>query len=168
MPPPTAANRRQPPLLTYRRLHAIAVGMLIVEFVVGMGGYLTPRKEIFPFASWFLFLLVPSDTNDYDLILRANDGNPITPPRPYSQLPWLVSTPQSIVTYHLIQQLGDAVSRGDAPRIPLLRRQIEAQFTQPRVEYDLVRDIYRPVERYATGRVRARRTLRSFTSGQPP
>ena len=48
-----------------------------------------------------------------------------------------------------------------------LRRQIEALFTQPRVQYDLVRDTSRPVERYETGQVRARQTLRRFTAGDP-
>ena len=156
-----------PPLLGYRRLRAVAVAFLVVEFVVGMGGFLTPRREIFPFASWFLFLLVPHDTSDYDLILRTNDGNPIDPPQPYSQASWLVSAPHSILTYNLVQQLGDAETRRDAARSRRLRRQLEALFTQPRVQYDLVRDTSRPVERYETGQVRTRQTLRSFTSGDP-
>ena len=132
-----------------------------------MVGYLTPRGEIFPLASWFLFALVPHRTNDYDLLLRANDGHPIDPPLPYSQAPWLISTPHSIVTYQLVQQLGDALARRDDERARALRRQIEAQFAQPRVQYDLVRNTYQPVERWETGQVRARRTIRSFTAGAP-
>ncbi len=158
---------RRPPLLGYRRLRWIAVALLVAEFVVGMVGYLTPRKEIFPLASWFLFLLVPHHTSDYDLILRAHDGTPIDPPLPYSQSPGLVIAPHSIVTYQLIQQLGDAETRHDAAHIPSLRRQIDAQFRLWRVQYDLVRNTYQPVERWETGRVRARQTLASFTSGEP-
>ncbi len=164
MPPVTT---RRPPLLGYRRLRRVAVALLVVEFVVGMGGYLTPRHEIFPFASWFLFLLVPGHTSDYDLVLRSNDGHPISPPLPYSQLTWLVTTPHSVLTYQIVQQLGDAETRHDATRSQWLRRQIEALFTQPRVQYDLVRNTYRPVERWKTGRVRTRETLRTFLSGQP-
>ena len=165
--PTTATTHRPPPLLGYRRLRAVAVALLAVEFVVGMGGYLTPRHEIYPFASWFLFLLVPNDTSDYDLLLRANNGNPIDPPQPYNQAAWLVTLPHSILTYQLVQQLGDAETRHDAPRSRRLRRQIEALFTQPRVRYDLVRNTSRPIERYETGQVRARQSLRSFTSGDP-
>ena len=164
MPP---ATPRRPPLLGYQRLRRLAVALLVVEFVVGMVGYLTPRKEIFPLASWFLFLLVPHHTNDYDLILRGGDGHPIDPPRPYSQLPGLVATPHSIVTYQLVQQFGEAVARRDDARSRSLRRQIESQFAVPRVQYDLVLNTYQPVERWETGRVRARRTLRSFTAGEP-
>ena len=162
---PTDITR--PPLRGYRRLRRVAVALLVVEFVVGMGGYLTPRHEIFPFASWFLFLLVPDRTSDYDLLLRANDGNPIDPPQPYSQASWLVSAPHSILTYNLVQQFGDAETSHDTPRSRRLRRQLEALFTQPRVQYDLVRNTSRPVERYETGQVRTRQTLRSFTSGEP-
>ena len=166
MPLPAAATRR-PPLLGYKRLRAAAVALLVVEFAVGMGGALTPRQEIFPFASWFLFLLVPSHTNDYDLILRSNQGIAIEPPLPYSQLSWLVSSPQSIVTYNLVQQLGDAEASHDAARSRKVRRLVDALFTQPHVRYDLVRNTYEPVERYETGRVRTRQTLAAFTSGEP-
>ena len=161
------ATPRRPPLLGYQRLRLLAVGLLVVEFGGGMVGYLTPRKEIFPLASWFLFLLVPHHTNDYDLILRAGDGHPVDPPAPYSQLPALVAAPHSIVTYQLIQQFGDAVASRDDARERSLRRQIEGQFLVPRVQYDLVRNTYQPVERWETGQVRARRTLRSFTAGEP-
>lgn len=164
--PPTDTTRR-PPLSGYRRLRRVAVALLVVEFVVGMGGYLTPRQEIFPFASWFLFLLVPGHTSDYDLILRSIDGNPLDPPRPYSQLPGLVITPHSVVIYQIVQQLGDAETHRDIARSQRLRRQIDAQFALPRVRYDLVRNTYQPVERWETGRVRTRETLRSFLSGQP-
>ena len=164
MPPATS---KRPPLLGYRRLRLLAVALLAMEFVVGMVGYLTPRQEIFPLASWFLFLLVPHDTSDYDLILRAHDDTPIDPPLPYNQVPWLVTAPHSIVTYQLVQQLGDAAARHDDARSRSLRRQLETQFQMGRVQYDLVRNTYQPVERWETGQVRVRRTLQTFTSGQP-
>ncbi len=165
MPPVTPPRR--PPLLGYQRLRLLVVALLVMEFVVGMVGYLTPQKEIFPLASWFLFLLVPHDTSDYDLLLRAANGVPIDPPRPYSQALALVATPHSIVTYQLVQQFGEAVALRDDTRSRSLRRQIEGQFLVARTQYDLVRNTYQPVERWETGQVRARRTLQSFTAGQP-
>ena len=164
----TAKIAPHPSRRGYQRLRATAVALLVVEFVVGMGGFLnTPSREIFPFASWFLFLLVPYHTEDYDLILHSNDGNPIEPPQPYTRVEWLVLNAHSIVSYNLVQQLGDAVARRDEARVRRLRRQLDALFTQPRVGYDLVRNTYQPVERYETGRVRTRHTVRSFTSGEP-
>ena len=163
--PPTEIRRSS--LVGYRRLRRIAVALLAVEFVVGMGGYLTPRKEIFPLASWFLFLVVPHHTNDYDLMLRAYDGHPVEPPLPYNHAPALIFTPHSIVTYQVVQQLGDAQTHHDDTRVRALRRQLESLFTQPRTRYDLVRNTYQPVERWETGQVRARQTLRSFAAGEP-
>lgn len=160
-------RRRRPPFLGYQRLRVVAVALLLTEFVVGVAGHWTPHGEIFPFASWFLFLLVSDRTHDYDLLLRSSQDGPIEPPLPLSQAGGLVVAPHSIVTYNLVQQFGDAETRHDAARAHRLRRQLDALFTHPPVRYDLVRNTYRPVERYETNRVRTRQTLASFTSGEP-
>ena len=165
MPFPT----RRPPLLSYKRLRRFAIVLLIVECVVGMGGALTARQEVFPFASWFLFLLVPYHTSDYDLLLRAEGTRPLDPPPAFSQAPGaLVQASHSIVAYQLIQQLGEAQRHHDADRVRALRRQIEAQFRVPFIHYDLVRVVYQPVERWQTGRVVSRTPLQSFVAGEDP
>ena len=150
----------------YRRLRLVAVAALLAELGVGLGGALTPRREIFPFASWFLFSLVPGQTSDYDLVLRAVDARPLDPPPRFSQAGRLVATPHSIVTYNLIQQLGHAVEHGE-PGIDILRQQVDAQFTEPLIHYDLVKATYRPVERWESDRTLRLVPLRSFVSNQP-
>ena len=151
----------------YRWLRRWAVGFLVAECVVGMGGALTARQEIFPFASWFLFLLVPYHTSDYDLVLRAEGTRTLDPPPTFSHAPGaLVQASHSIVTYQLIQQLGEAQKHGDAARVRALRRQIEAQFRVFSIHYDLVRVVYQPVERWQTGRVISRTPLQSFVAGE--
>lgn len=156
-----------PEMKRYRRLRWFAVAILVVECVVGMGGALTKRQEIFPFASWFLFLLVPYHTSDYDLVLRAEGTRLLNPPPPFSQAPGaLVQASHSIVAYQLIQQLGEAEKNRDAARSRALRRQIEAQFRVPFIHYDLVKVVYQPVERWQTGRVISRTPMQSFVAGQ--
>ena len=150
----------------YRRLRLAAVAILLVELVVGLGGTLTPRREIFPFASWFLFSLVPGQTSDYDLVLRAEGDRPLAPPPRFSQAGRLVTTPHSIVSYNLIQQLGRAVEQGSSD-LGVLRGQVEAQFTVPRIHYDLVKATYRPVERCESYQTLRLVPLRSFVAGQP-
>ena len=150
----------------YRRLRLVVVAALLVELVVGLGGTLTPRKEIFPFASWFLFSLVPGQTSDYDLVLRAEGERPLDPQPRFSQAGRLVTTPHSIVSYNLIQQLGHAVEHHD-PEVGVLRQQVEAQFTVPFIHYDLVKATYRPVERWESDQTLRLVPLRSFVSGQP-
>ena len=59
-------------MLRYRRLQIFVAAALAFVLVVGLaGGTLTPRHEIFPFASWFLFSLVPGRRSEFDLILHA-------------------------------------------------------------------------------------------------
>ena len=150
----------------YRRLRLVAAAALLVELGVGFGGTLTPRREIFPFASWFLFSLVPGQTSDYDLVLRAEGERPLDPPPRFSQAGRLVATPHSIVAYNLIQQLGHAVEAHD-PDVGILRQQVEAHFTVPFIHYDLVKATYRPVDRWESDRNLGLMPLRSFVSGQP-
>jgi hypothetical protein len=151
---------------SYRRLRLFAVAALLAELCVGLGGVLTPRAEIFPFASWFLFSLVPGKTSDYDLVLRAQGGRQFDPAPRFSQAGWMVATPHSIVAYQLIQQLGHAVEHHDA-RVAALRQQIEAQFTLPGVRYDVVKASYLPVERWKNDQTLSLVPLGSFVSGQP-
>ena len=165
------ARRASPTLFDdmkrYRRLQLFVVAALLFQLVVGLGGALTARKEIFPFTSWFLFSMVPYETTDFDLILRALGDQPLEPPRTFGQGSGLVSQPHSIVAYQLIQQLGDAETAHDAARVQALRRQIEGQFLVPAIHYDLVRVTYTPVERWQTGRARKTEPLRSYVYGQP-
>ena len=151
---------------SYRHLRLVALAALLVELCVGLGGTLTHRKEIFPFASWFLFSLVPGETSDYDLVLHGVGDRPLDPPLRFSQAGWLIGTPHSIVTYNLIQQLGHAVEHGD-PDLGILRRQVDGQFTVPLIHYDLVKTTYRPVERWESDQTLRLVPLRSFVSNQP-
>ncbi len=151
----------------YRRLRALAFAFLALECVVGFGGALTARHEVFPFASWFLFGLVPYRETDYDLILRAEGERPLDPPPSFSHAPGaLVQGSHSVVSHQLIQQLGDAETHHDDARSRALRRQIEAQFRVPFIHYDLVRVVYRPVEYYETGQAISRAPMKSFIAGE--
>ncbi len=151
----------------YRRLQIFVVAALAFVVVVGLGGALTPRREIFPFASWFLFSLVPGHRSEYDVILRATGDKPLAPGRPYNRADGLVSHPHSIVAHELIQELGAAEQNHDAAASRALRRQIEADFEPSVTRYDLVRVTYAPIERWQTGRVQGTESLRSFGKGEP-
>lgn len=154
-------------MLRYRRLQIFVAAALAFVMVVGLGGTLTPRHEIFPFASWFLFSLVPGKRSDFDLILHAASDEPPEQGRPYSQANGLVFHPHSIVAHTIIQELGDAEQNGNTVSSRALRRQIEVEFVPAVTRYDLVRVTYDPVERWRTGRVLTTEPLRSFGTGEP-
>jgi hypothetical protein len=148
----------------YRGLRVFAVLALTAEFVIGLGGYLTPRHEIFPFASWFLFSLVPFQSSDYDLLIHpAEDGGA---PLPLNQAGKYVSSSHSIVAFQLIQQLGQAQEDHDADLVRRLRQQIEPRFRVPGLRYDLVKVRYAPIPRWTSGAVLSQALLASFTAGE--
>ncbi len=152
---------------SYRRLYSVAILLLAVEFVVGLGGLLTPRGEVFPFASWFLFVLVPNHTVEYDLEFRSVDDHPLDPPVRFSQSARSinrVNQPHSIASFQTIQALGKALERGDQPTARALRTQIENFLGPGRLQYDVVRVMYDPVARYDTGAALNRRVLGTFVA----
>lgn len=150
------------------RLQWLAAVFLFAQVVIGYAGWLTPRHEIYPFTSWLLFSLVPDRITDYDLLLHGSPTFPQEPPRPFNQSGGLVRAPHSIVSYQLIQQLGEAVAANDNPRIEYLRREIEEQFAFVPMRYDLIEVRYRPVSRWKTGHVLAMTGIHSFTSSKTP
>ena len=148
-----------------RRFKTLAAAFLSAQLVVGYLGWLTPQHEIFPFASWFLFSLVPDHVTDYDLLLYGPANRSQTVPRAFNRASNLVKGNHSVASYQLIQQLGAAVESRDQTRIGNVRRQIEEQFYASGVRYDLVQVTFRPVERLKTGRVLSSRPVQTFISG---
>ena len=153
--------------MSYRRLRFVAVVLLAAEFVVGMGGWLTPRHEVFPFASWFLFTLVPNHTTEYDLEFRAANDRPLDPPVRYSRAASLVAQPHGITAFNVIQALGASLEHHDPPETRALRAQVDALCGSSRLTYDVVRVTYDPVARYDTGAALQRHVLGTFTTHQP-
>jgi hypothetical protein len=153
------------PMHRYQRLRLFAGLMLTAEFVIGFGGVLTPRGEIFPFASWQLFSLVPFQSSEYELIIRPPKDS--GPPVPLNQAGKFVTSAHSIVAYQLIQQFGRAEEHGDRELAGRLRQQIEARFRVPGVRYDLVKVTYAPIPRWTDGAVVAQTPMASFTAGEP-
>ena len=151
----------------YRRLQRLAFAALAYMLVVGLGGTLLPSHEVFPFASWFLFSLVPGRGSEFDLLLHTAGDDPAAPGRSFRLSDRLVRHSHSVVFHELIQQLGAAEERRDAHASRALRRQIEGDFEPSVVRYDLVRVKYAPIERWSTGRVRESAGVRAFATGEP-
>lgn len=137
------------PLQTFRRFRLFAAGVLAAELIVGLAGTLTPRGEVFPFASWFLFSLRPDRVISYDLILRGSERRPLDPPKPFNRGGGLVKTPHSVTVYQLVQQLGRAIETKRPDEIRRLRQEIEAQFPGAEMRYDVVRVSYALANRWS-------------------
>ena len=151
----------------YRRLQLFAVAALAFMLAVGLGGLLLPSGEVFPFASWSLFSLVPGPQGEFDLVLHDAGDGPDNAGRSFRGADHLVRHSHSVVFHELIQQLGVAEERRDAAASRALRRQIESDFEPGVRRYDLVRVKYSPIERWRTGTVRETAGMRTFATGEP-
>lgn len=152
---------------SYRRLTLLATALLAVMFVVGMASEIPPRREVFPLASWFLFVLVPDRTTEYDVEFRAVDDRPLDPPVRFGRSGNLVFQPHSVTCFQVIQQLGLSLERGKPGQVRALCRQVDTFCRPARLRYDVVKVTYDPLIRYDTGAVRERRVLGSFAVREP-
>lgn len=151
----------------YRRLQRFVVAALAFMLVMGLSGTLLSSHEVFPFASWFLFSLVPGGQSEFDLLLHTKEEDAAGPGLSFRLANHLVRHSHSVVFHELIQQLGAAEERRDTTASRELRRQIESDFEPSVVRYNLVRVKYTPIERWRTGRVHESAAVRAFTTGEP-
>ena len=151
----------------YRRLRLLVLAALAVEFTVGMAGEIPPRREVFPFASWFLFARVPHHTVEYDVEFRAVDGRPLPAPVRFSRAAGWVFQPHSITAFNVIQLLGKTLERNQPADTRALRQQVDAFCGGNALHYDVVKVTYDPVARYETGTTLQHRVLGTFQTRQP-
>lgn len=132
----------------YRRLQAALIALVVGTFALGMVSAVRPAGEIFPFASWFLFSLVPQRVTSYEIRVRQWGERNFDPARPLIQVEGLVRGPQSSVVYQLVQRFGRAVESGNIPERDIAWRLLQARFSSSEaVRYEVVRLSYDPMER---------------------
>ena len=149
----------------YRLLVGGIRWFLIIYFVGGLLGALTPKHEIFPVSSWFLFPVTPNPDTKFALRLYRVEGKTLEPPRFYEEADGFVADPQSIIVYEVTQELGKAERRRDAPAIAEMRHNIETNYIRPPCRYELVAVTYDPVERWKTGKVQTE-TIKIYSKGE--
>ena len=149
----------------YRLLVRSICWFLVIYFVGGLLGALTPKHEIFPVSSWFLFPVTPNPDTKFALRLYRVEGKTLEPPRFYEEADGIVSDPRSIDVYEAVQMLGKAERRGDLPVIARIRRIIDSNSVMPPCRYELVTVTYDPVERWKTGEVQIE-TIEMYSEGE--
>jgi hypothetical protein len=129
------------------------------------------RGEIFPFASWSLFTLVPNEVRDYTVHITEINGRRIDPPLAYENSHAHFLNAHSHNAYISIQKLGRAVESKDDAAIRRIRGYFEHLDLNMRsgevaggagVTYDIVTRRYDPVERWRQGTFRSTRLLATF------
>jgi hypothetical protein len=137
----------------YRRLQAVLLAILAGTFGLGLISAVRPAGEIFPFASWFLFSLVPQRVTSYDVLVSSWGDRKFTPPRPLIEVEGLVRTPRSSTIYQLVQRFGRGVESGNRADADEAWRLLQAKFTSAEpVTFEVVKRSYDPIDRSLGGK----------------
>ncbi len=138
----------------YRRLQAALLAILAGTFALGMVSAIRPAGEIFPFASWFLFSLVPQQVTSYDVLVRSWGDRKFDPAPPLIEVEGLLRSPRSSTIFQLVQRYGRAVEAGDQAEAADAWRLLQAKFsTAEPVTIEVIKRTYDPLERARGGKV---------------
>lgn len=131
--------------------------------LAGLLAAAAPGFEVFPFFCWFLFPIVPGAEPRFELVVHAHGGETLSPPQDIQQLD-LLEDPMAMDLWLLTQRLGRAAQADDINEIERTRTLIEANFVCAPSRYTVDEVRFDPLERYATGKVRARTVVAHFQS----
>ncbi len=127
-------------------------------------GYARIRStDIVPFSSWALFVFVPNQPAVFTLQIDSLDGRALNPPERFEDGTFANS--HDITAYYVINHFGMAWEKGDAEEIRKFRLLLEKNvLPAKRVDWELVKITYDPLERWKTGAV-SRSFVARFSSG---
>jgi hypothetical protein len=138
---------------TYRRLQSLGIGFLVLYFVVGLASLATPRQEIFPIYSWFLFATVPNQDEKYDVRIYSVGHYKMETPVFYNDgAANIVLDPHSITAYKIIQKMGEAYTRDQMKEFRRYRKLFEKNALWSNTDYEIVKVSYDPIQRWETGK----------------
>lgn len=136
----------------FRQLQTRLAVLLGAVFALGLVSG-AQRAEIFPFASWFLFSLVPQDVTAYELRVSAWGDRKFDPPRSIIDIDGAVQSPRSTTVRDLIQRIGRAHESptGFADRETAWKLLEQRLTLPPSFALECVRLRYDPLERWKRG-----------------
>lgn len=143
-------------MAAYRILRVWVALFLAGYFALGLATVLLPQQEVFPVYSWFLFPLVPGRQTRYALRLQEARGQGLTPPLLYQDAENYVANPHSVTVDELVQQFGQAVTKGRVDDQQRLRHVLEKNHLPSPCQYELVTITFDPLVRWRTGRYEAK------------
>lgn len=140
-------------------------------FIVGNTARLTVRNEeqLYLISSWYLYSRVPAPVQTgFAVLIHSAGTQTFTPPVYLDDERGVVFNAaldynHSLV--HNVDDLGRALQLHHTDMILKARRELEQNFIQSPVVYDLVEISFHPVERWKSGALIGTRTVATFTSG---
>lgn len=148
----------------YTVLKRLITILVILYFFVGNFTWEFYKLEIFPIYSWDLFSYIPNLSGDYGLKINAINGEYLDPPLYYQDAADLFNDTESIITFNVIQTLGQAIDQQDNAKITAAREQIETLYfgKYDQVEYELKKRTYYASERWRSGQFESEERLATY------
>jgi len=132
----------------YRFWQKIVALFLAGYFVIGFASYGLPNKELFPIFSWLLFAATPGERTAYALRIHSAAGTDFEEPVPHTEALFLMLNATGVSAHNQIQRFGEVFESGDPAAIRDQRAIVEGMFSTQPVRYELVRQVFDPVERW--------------------
>lgn len=143
-----------------------AIPLLLLVYLVG-GTATKFTHEVFPFFHWALFANVTPIVEKYELRVVSIYNQTYNPPIALSETPAyrekMVSTPDIYDSLKAVNRLGSSLHK-DYLRAERFREILERNYLpEERIQYQIVRVSYKPVERYLTGSIISQYVTATFT-----
>ncbi len=151
----------------YRIIRNGVLLFLICYYVVGLLSGITPKREIFPFFSWFLFALTPNQQAEYGLRLTTYAGEKLDPPIDFRAAGDRIVRGTDIAFYRAVQKFGRAYANGDEAGLKRWRSHLESNHMRMPCHYELIHSSYHPIERWKTGAIRVQVIDAFYFAGMP-
>lgn len=133
---------------SFNRFKLALVLGLIGYACIGLASLATPKSEIFPFYSWFLFASVPGQEKKYGLLIISVNGRSLPTPQLFEEAGDWVQISHSVNAQKVIQMMGLALRKNDLKLFEESRAILESRFLRSSTEYRLVKLRYAPLERF--------------------
>jgi hypothetical protein len=121
-------------------------------------------EEVFPFASWSLFSLVPNQVEDFSLRVTRLNGKPLEPPKYFEALYKVLPSVSDHSARMTIQKLGRALAAGKGEDAKFWRDHLEqsylAKFAD--VDYQVVHRRYDVMDRWRQNRIDDETVMASY------
>lgn len=145
---------------TFRR--ALLTLFMSAIFVLGLAGY--GGREIYPFAPWDMYSLVPDHTVDFRIRIHRLGDTVYDPPQYLQDLPKYRARTRSVTSANALRQIGYKLMAREEPD-PAKLAIVEQAFVPEGGVYDIVRIDYDAIEMFREGKFDAQILRRFETSG---
>lgn len=153
-----------------RHLKYLAIGTLVLYFVLGAGLRVFVRDDIYPIFSWNLFSYIPNDQYKFSLRVLSYGTDKYTPPKRFDEMATIFEKIHQPPTEYVrdIDQMGYALQGKDTDKIARIKTRLDTMFYKTPATYEITKVRYNPVEFWRTRSYISEVVLITFDTTKTP